>query len=320
MKRAIKQAASSIDHVLRSVQFDLNPDPAAAVVVAGTGRSGTAWIANIINYANDYRYLFEPFNPYKTQEIKHFRYRQYLRPADEDPAFVLPARLVLGGAVSNAWVDQFNRRVVSRRRVIPEIRANLMLKWMRNRFPETPIVWLLRHPCADANSRMQLGWQTHLDEILNQPSLLDDLIGEFRSHIESARTEFEKHIYLWCVENYVPFRQLAPYDVHVATYEGFCERPKFEFDRLFKYLKRPYRRDVFSQLYRPTVLSREESAIVTGSNLIDAWRQWVTPEQIERAVEILALFGLDRVYGAESMPKLIDPWAPDGSRPQASVP
>ncbi len=316
MKRTIKQAASSIDTVLRRVQLDLNPDPAAAVVVAGTGRSGTAWVANIVNYANEYRYLFEPFNPFKTVELRHFRYRQYLRPSDEDPAFVLPARLVLSGAVRNPWVDQFNRRLVSRRRVIPEIRANLMLKWLRNRFPETPIVWLMRHPCADANSRMRLGWQTHLEEILDQPLLLDDLVGEFRDHIANAATEFDRHIYLWCVENYVPFRQLAPYDVHVAYYENFCERPKFEFDRLFRYLKRPYNRDVFSQLYHPTVLSREESAIVTGSNLIDAWRTWVTPEQIERAMEILALFGLDRLYGTDSMPKVTDPWAADGLQPQ----
>lgn len=319
MKHAMKQAASSIDNVVRSVQFDLNPDPAAAVVVAGTGRSGTAWVANIVNYANDYRYVFEPFNPYKTPELQHFRYRQYMRPADNDPAYVLPARLVLSGAVRNAWVDQFNRRLISRRRVIPEIRANFMLKWLRDRFPQTPIVWLLRHPCADANSRMQLGWQTHLDEILAQPALLDDHIGRFRDRIEGARDEFEKHIFLWCVENYVPFRQLAPYDVHVAYYESFCERPKFEFDRLFKYLKRPYNRDVFSQLYHPTILSREESAIVTGSNLIDAWRTWVTPKQIDRAIEILALFGLDRFYGTDSMPKLYDPWAADGPRPQASL-
>ena len=315
MKRTIKQAASSIDTVLRRVQLDLNPDPAAAVFVAGTGRSGTAWVANIINYANEYRYLFEPFNPFKTVELSHFRYRQYLRPSDEDPAYVLPARLVLSGAVRNPWVDQFNRRLVSRRRVIPEIRANLMLKWMRERFPETPIVWLMRHPCADANSRMRLGWQTHLEEVLDQPLLLEDLVGEFRDHIANAATEFDRHIFLWCVENYVPFRQLAPYDVHVAYYENFCERPKFEFDRLFRYLKRPYNRDVFSQLYHPTVLSREESAIVTGSNLIDAWRTWVTPEQIERAMEILALFGLDRLYGADSMPKVTDPWAVDGSHP-----
>jgi Sulfotransferase family len=318
MKRTIKQAASSIDIALRRVQLDLNPDPAAAVVVAGTGRSGTAWVANIVNYANEYRYLFEPFNPYKTQELRHFRYRQYLRPSDEDPTFVLPARLVLSGAVRNPWVDQFNRRIVSRRRVIPEIRANLMLKWMRERFPQTPIVWLMRHPCADANSRMRLGWQTHLDEILNQPPLLDDHVGQFRDRIANAATEFERHIYLWCVENYVPFRQLAPHDVHVAYYENFCERPKFEFDRLFKYLKRPYNRDVFSQLYHPTVLSREESAIVTGSNLIDAWRTWITPEQIERAIEILAQFGLDRLYGSESMPKVTDPWAAGGPRPQPS--
>jgi len=305
MKRTVKQALSSIDLAFRRVQFDINPDPATAVLVAGTGRSGTAWVANLVNHCNEYRYLFEPFQPFKTSEVKHFRYRQYMRPENTDPAYVLPARLVLSGAVHNDWVDQFNRRLVSRRRVIPEIRANLMLKWLHDRFPGTRVVLLLRHPCADANSRMQLGWKTHLDELLAQPDLLDDHIGQFYTRIEAARTDFEKHVYLWCVENYVPLRQLAGNDAHIAFYENFCERPKFEIDRLFAFLGRPYQQSVFAALQRPSKLSREESAISSGADLIDAWRASVATADVDRANEILAQFGLDRIYPPDSsMPDL----------------
>jgi hypothetical protein len=288
--------------------IDLDPDPSVAVLVAGTGRSGTAWVSNIINYANEYRYLFEPFQPYRTQEINNFRYRQYMRPDETDPAFVLPARLILSGAIHSPWVDRYNRRLISRRRVIPEIRANLMLKWLRNRFPTTRIIWLLRHPIADANSRMQLGWKNHLDEILSQEALLDDHIGPFRREIASARTEFERQLYLWCIENYVPLRQLAPGDVHVAFYENFCERPKFEIDRLFHYLDRPYTRAIFNQLRRPALLNRDETQAVRRHDLVENWRAQIMPHQVERALEILAMFGLDALYGEDAMPKRLNPW------------
>jgi len=33
------------------------------VFVSGSGRSGTSWLANLCNYRNDFRYLFEPLNP-----------------------------------------------------------------------------------------------------------------------------------------------------------------------------------------------------------------------------------------------------------------
>ncbi len=298
--------------------IDIDPDPSAAVLVAGTGRSGTAWIANVINYANEYRFLFEPFQPQRTREISHFRYRQYMRPDDMNPAYVLPARLILSGAVHNPWVDRYNRRLVSRRRVIPEIRANLMLKWLHDRFPAMRIVWLLRHPCADANSRLRLGWQDHLDEIVSQDAVLDDHIGGMRREIMGARTEFERHIFLWCVENYVPLRQLAPGDVHVAYYENFCERPKFEIDRLFNFLRRSYTRAIFNQLRRPALLGGDDSQVIRRHDLVERWRAQVLPHQVERALEILSLFGLDRIYGEAAMPRLIDPWASSGVATEAT--
>jgi Sulfotransferase family len=303
--------------VIRPI-FDVDPDPSVAVLVAGTGRSGTAWVSNIINYANEYRYLLEPFQPYRTEEISNFKQRQYMRPDNTDPAFVLPARLVLSGAIHNPWVDRYNRRWISRRRVIPEIRANLMLKWLRDRFPKTRIIWLLRHPIADANSRLRLGWKNHLDELLSQETLVDDHIGPLRREIMSAQTEFERQLFLWCIENFVPLRQLAPGDVHVAFYENFCERPKFEIDRLFHYLERPYTRAIFNQLCRPDLLNRDETQAVRRHDLVDSWRAQILPYQVERALEILGMFGLDVLYGEDAMPKRLNPWAAQPSAHEAT--
>jgi hypothetical protein len=299
MREMATSVIAGIDHALRGMYIDANPDVGATSFVAGTGRSGTAWAANIANFDGASRYMFEPFNPYRVPICHAFRYRQYLRPDDDDPRFVEPAHAIVTGRVRNAWIDQFNRAVYSRSRVIKEIRANLMLKWLKNRFPGLRIVLMLRHPCADANSRLQLGWSSHLDEMLAQSALVDDHLAPFVAAIERARSPFEKHVFLWCIENYVALRQLASGDAHLVFYENLCVRPKTEVESLFAYLGRPIVPGVFRRLARPSELVREESAIRTGGDLVEAWREHVPPEAIDSAMRIVALFGLDAIYQAQ---------------------
>ena len=303
MKQTLKSIIEGIDHAVRSVHVDLGGDASTTTMIAGTGRSGTAWAVNIANYDNAARYLFEPFNPYEVPVCARFRYRQYLRPDDVDPAYVEPARAVITGRVRNPWVDRFNRRLVSRRRIIKEIRANLMLKWLKNRFPEMKLVLMLRHPCADANSRLRLGWRSHVDELLGQPDLVADHLLPFRSVIRSAGSPFEEYVVFWCIENYVALRQLNRADVHLIFYEELCARPREAVERLFAFLGRPVTPAVFRRLAQPSELSREESAVMSGASLLDDWRAQVSPEVVARAMRILASFGLDAIYSAEtSMP------------------
>jgi len=303
MRETLRSIAAGVNHAVRRVHYDLDPDLRATTFVAGTGRSGTAWAANIANYDNSARYMFEPFNPYKVQLCAGFRYRQYLRPDDDEQRYLDPARQILTGRVRNDWIDQFNRRIVSRKRVIKEIRANLMLKWMKAHFADIRLVLMMRHPCADANSRLQLGWQSHLDELLAQDDLIADHLSPFVADIKAATTEFQKHVFLWCIENYVPLRQLARDDVHLVFYENLCEQPEREVERLFAFLGTPVEPAVFARLAQPSELSREESAVVRGGSLTDSWRRFVDPDQARRAIDTLALFGLDAIYSLDtSMP------------------
>src|SRR5690348_9305469 len=157
-----------------------------------------------------------------------------------------------------------------------------MLKWMKAHFDGVRLVLMMRHPCADANSRLQLGWQSHLDELLAQDDLMADHLAPYAAHIRSAQTPFEKHVFLWCVENYVPLRQLERGDVHLVFYENLCEQPEAEVERLFAFLGRPVEPAVFGRLSQPSELSREESAAVRGGSLVDSWRRFVDASQAKR--------------------------------------
>ena len=246
----------------------------------------------MINHRNAYRFVFEPFHPGKVGICKDFRRKQYLRPDDRREEYLGPARTILTGGLRSFWTDRFNKKLVARRRLIKDIRANLLLGWMRANFPGMPIVLLLRHPCAVVASQLALGWKDVLSETMEQEELVEDFLVPMEAEIRAARGGFERHLFTWCIENYVPLKQFGPGKIHLCFYENFLTRPEHELPRLFSFLDEDFDEHVYRKLKRPSPLSREGEVAS-----VDAWRRSVTGRQLERAVEILGLFGLDRVYG-----------------------
>ena len=165
----MKELAYRFRKTLYSRLFiDTNSDCRRTVLLAGTGRSGTTWVSHILNYRNDHRYIFEPFHPQKVSICGGFRYRQYVRPGNDDETYLAPAEAILTGRLRSGWSDAHNRKLCATKRLVKDIRANLLLKWIHTSFSGIPIILLLRHPCAVANSRLRLNWGTHLDEFLSQ--------------------------------------------------------------------------------------------------------------------------------------------------------
>lgn len=288
---------AALSRVLGTLHVDLGGDHRSSVFLAGSGRSGTTWVSEIINHRNGFRLIFEPFNPDRVGICKNFRRKQYLRPGDRREEYLEAAGKVLAGRIRGPWTDRFNRKLVARRRLIKDIRANLLLGWMRENFPGMPIVLLFRHPCAVTASRLALGWRDNLLETLEQEELVEDFLGPLEAEIRAARDTFERHVFSWCIENYVPLRQFGPGEIHLAFYENFVARPHEEIRRLFAFLGEDYDGRLRRPLRRPSPLSRKR-----GSPPVDAWRRVVTDSQLERAVEVLGLFGLDSVYGEGAMP------------------
>jgi hypothetical protein len=269
-----------------------------SVFLAGSGRSGTTWLSEIITHGGGYRYVFEPFNPARVRAFEHFRTKQYLRPDDGREEFLEPARLALTGALRSPWTDRFDGVFVARRRLVKDIRANLLLGWMRANFPGMPIVLLLRHPCAVVASRLALGWKDNLDETMEQEELVEDFLLPVESEIRAARDDFERHLFLWCIDNLVPLRQFARGEIHLAFYENLLKNPEDELQSLFGFLGEDIDEQVYDGLGRPSPLSRKDAPVPS----VDGWCRHVDASRVERAGEILALFGLDGIYGRGPMP------------------
>jgi hypothetical protein len=283
--------------------FDVG-DYRQTVIVAGTGRSGTTWVEEVINSRNDFRIMFEPFHSKKVDLLSDWNFRQYLRSNDRRDKFLIPATRILSGHIRNKWIDKYNQKFFSRKRLIKDIRAQLFLHWLKHNFPEIPIILLLRHPCAVANSKLQLGWDTHLDEFLRQDELMDDFLSPFKKELENAENPFDKHIFMWCVENYIPLRQFNEGEILVIFYENFCKYPQNEIEKVKRFVGDTFSSEMLDKVTKPSAQSRKESAIVSKVDLVNSWRKSINDEQVKRAVEILSIFGLQEIYNKGDLPLL----------------
>ena len=69
----------------------------------------------------------------------------------------------------------------------------------------------------------------------------------FKEGIEKAEGYFEKLIYFWCIENYVPLKQFRNNDIHIAFYENFCKYPKKEVERLFDFIGKYFDERIYNE-------------------------------------------------------------------------
>ena len=284
----------------------INPDsdPCKSIVVAGTARSGTTWLGDLIASQVPCRILFEPFNPELVSDYRRFHYFQYLRPGTENPEFFAFARKVFTGDIRNRWVDRQNERIISKLRLVKEIRANLALKWLHDNFPQVPIIFMIRHPCAVVLSRMELGWATDSDieAFISQPQFVEDYLGPYLDLIRSAGNSEEKHAIIWSVSNIVPLKQFSPNELKVVYYENLCLNPEGELPGIFKTIGYEYSSLLADTLNRPSQTTRAGSALVVGTDKIRYWKQKLSRSQIDNILRVVQAFGLGHLYGDSTLP------------------
>lgn len=299
-----KLSRRAVQLIASRIYLNPNPDPQQSILVAGTARSGTTWLGDLITSKIPCRVLFEPFNPDLVPEYRDFQYFQYMRPDEKNPEFHDFSHKVFTGEIRNHWINRQNERIFSKFRLIKEIRANLALKWLHNNFHDVPIILLLRHPCAVVLSRMELGWATDTDikTFLLQPELVEDHLGEYMHVIQKAMTEEEKHAIIWSVSNLVPLRQLEKSELKIVYYEHLCIQPEIEIPALYNYIGLENDSAIFEKVNKPSQTTREGSAIVTGTDKISNWKKKLTTTQIDNILRIVDAFGLSHIYNESYLP------------------
>ena len=164
---------------------------------------------------------------------------------------------------------------------------------------------VLRHPCAVANSKMQANWDNSLTHFLIQEELKKDFLAPYLKEINAAQSEFDKHIFWWCIENYVPLKQFNESEILIIFYEELYKNPQHEINNILSFIGEEFTSKFINNVYQPSAVSTKDSAILTGKDVINDWRKNISKNQINRAIEICSFFGLDKIYNESSSPLVV---------------
>jgi hypothetical protein len=189
---------------------------------------------------------------------------------------------------------------VARRRLVKEIRANLLAPWLVEHFPGMPVVLLVRHPLAVAVSRREMQWGDHLDDALAQEHLVaDHLSADQLSYLRGLTHPFARAVAQAGLETLVPVRMTTPQELLVVTYEGLVTEPRMEAERVLRHVGQQPDAALDAALQRPSHLARADSAVRTGADRAAAWLRRVSPEETEAAGAVLARLGLADLYAVD---------------------
>jgi hypothetical protein len=270
------------------------------VFIAGLPRTGTSWIASIVNTARGVKYLHEPFNCVNVAGAAPMCLK-YL--GANDNAFVERGRDAFAGTTSGPYV---RARLSGRyahypwwpgRLVIKDVCACLAVEWVERHFV-AGIVMVIRHPCAVADSWLRLGYDVdlHLRRLLDQPALLATQLGPFEHLLRDAKEYCEKVAALWGATYSIMLRQQRAHPRWtLVQHEELCRKPLEGSRQLFErsglewtaatdeFLERSTSSDA-GRPYAPQRVSADEP---------DKWRTRLHGRQVDQVRRFVAPFEID---------------------------
>ncbi|GAC05844.1 sulfotransferase domain-containing protein [Paraglaciecola chathamensis] len=299
----IRAAVKNLKHQLLIKRALRRNDFANVIWLIGDGRSGTTWIANLLNADKTYREMFEPFHPVKVAEASNFSENMYVPPDEAHRQLQDYMVRVFDGSLTNSWID---RNVPNKRfkgLLVKDVFANLHAKWATNIFPHVRPILLIRNPLSVASSKFvtkRWNWPENPDIFLKDEKLMLNHLSSFQAIIKGVRSRddyIEKQVLNWCVIHKVLTEQFMLSDIHILCYEDAYARPAECIDEALYFANKTCEQALDKAvLNSKSIVSFKGSSIVENKNPLTLWRENVTPHQLSLVSKLLNDFGFADWY------------------------
>jgi hypothetical protein len=184
------------------------------ILVFGSGRSGTSWLAETMARPRGYRLLFEPEHETHIPQGKVLTDRMLL-PDGSYPDVDKFLKKLFHNRIDNDWIAQHSYRkykvhlwpFLVRKIIVKFVRCNLGMHYMARRF-KVPVVYIRRDPYTTLHSQHRVGfpWLYDLSKFREQQELVNlvskiagaELLGKELSQLQNLALR-------WALENLLPF-------------------------------------------------------------------------------------------------------------------
>jgi len=270
------------------------------IIIAGSARSGTSWLAEIIAFQFRYRLLFEPEHEYQTQEghliCDKFISKQLLQKDQEEYL-----KRVFRNKIDNDWIAQISNRnfkmhlwpYIPKKYIIKFVRCNLSTHFMSSHF-NIPVLFIIRNPydVIVSQNRVKFNWLYNLNHFKRQKPISEvlDLKYNFNWNEVDTYTEIEILALRWCLENKVVFdlHETDNSNFTIVKYEALKRNINLFYDLCKTYDLKPLSN--IEELYgRPSSKTHPDSNVKSGhENIHNAYT-----DSFESIKKILDRFNVD---------------------------
>jgi hypothetical protein len=314
LKDRVTRRSKLINHQLF---LQRNRDLDRAVLVLGSGRGGTTWLAEQMARQVRGRMMFEPFHPDWSPIAADVPL--FTVPDRQDAAARRAAERVLSGRFRLKQVDQVLCDRLPASRVVKDIHTTNLVSWYRAQFPAVPIVFVLRHPIATSLSRLRArnfyGVGAYLETRVGRENAeISPVATWLPLYDELSRSDepLIRHVAEWCIENAYPLTCMNDSGVTLAYYEHLVLDGIAEFARLSTFCRstlrtaRPRRLDS-DDLEKPSAMDwNGTAASTTGIRDWEAklarWTGEVDPGLAVECMKVVAEFGIELAYDERPVP------------------
>ena len=279
------------------------PQASEAMLLVGSGRSGTTWITQILSQIPGTTQIFEPLNPRWVFDTHGFEgvtvkgpYPNvrpvYLRAEGHYPAWHNGINRMLEGRIRCHWTDRYRRNLFPKRYLIKSVRANMMLGYIYDHFKPN-IIFIMRHPCAVVSSRLALQWHADVESLLMQEALVEDYLRPWLSEIEQVKNPLEAHAIWWAVENAVALNNLASRPHYAVTFEALCLRPYKEAHNIITWLNAEPPTSLTAGVEKPSSQSRADMEYASTLERLSSWKTALSDEDQRRILRWTHRLGVE---------------------------
>ena len=277
------------------------------VYIVGLPRSGTTWIASVINTARSVKYFHEPFNCSNFIGASRFCMK-YLVESGDDVEFARYCSKAFKGEIlsdcSRTMLAPSYRRYpqLPGRVVVKDVCSCLAVECVESLF-DPMIVLVIRHPCAVAASwhRLDYDIDRHLEAIRIQPQLNQNFLHAFQSVLRDARSFWQKIGAVWGAVYYVLSQQQKTHPMwKIVQHEVLCENPVGSFRDLFETLDLTWTDATDAFLCASTKFASADPYTTRriSANEPDKWRKQLDRQQIKDVLNFVQPFGIP-LYSCE---------------------
>jgi hypothetical protein len=280
VKRVVRRNARKVRRVAYS--HGLSPlsarvhagyDLADSVTIVASKRTGSTWVQELMSGGSGVCPIFEP--------LEGDVLARRLSRGPEDviaPDEVVPdLEAFLARAMAGAHVTRWAMRLASVPRllradrfVVKHVQLCRATGWLERAFPETPMVLVVRHPCAVVQSMLTVRWSgSSAAEILaKRPEPATRRAVEILDGRDSPAEVFAA---LWAAELGAMLGETDPHRTSLVAYERVVDDPAGALGPLMERLRLPRPPDLVARSNVPSATTHKSSVVRASGDRVSGW-------------------------------------------------